>query len=401
LNGTDLSHIEFKFNYKKLEYKITVILYNSSYEFPAVVSNGFNVQLYNNEYIITGMGTCLDENIIIPSQIDGFPVVEIAKDAFKNEQQIKSVIIPGSIKTIGVSAFENCLNLQSVQIQNGTTTICSKAFAYIDAGAHIQFSDSIIEIGKDAFINDFNPNTQGIWNFMGDINNYVQIKFGNEYSAPNFNKTMYLNGSKLTEVFIDEAETISAYAFYNNQNIKIFKIGKQVQSIGMNALCGVFKTLLANGTSYYTPYNIHYEGSVNDFFKIEFAADWACGSSYILHCDTVLIEKVIIDNIEHIPAYIFNNCASIKTLSLSGAVTSIGEFAFYGCPLENVILSESVVVFGENCFNPSQHYQVETTAFVEYDGCLYLSANNNPYYLLIKKLNSSANVHENCKFSIE
>ena len=346
------------------------------------------------------MGTCLDENIIIPSQIDGLPVVEIAKDAFKGEQQIKSVIIPGSVKNIGLSAFEDCFNLQSIQIQAGTSIIGSRAFAYIHPNSHIQIPDSIIEIGVDAFINEASTNPQGMWNFIGDINKYVQIKFGNQYAVPNANGIMYLNGSKLTEVFIDEAELITDYAFYNNQTIKTFKIGKQVKSIGSYSIPGVFKTTLPNGTSYFTTYNIYYEGTVNEFFEVNFTENWAFGSGYMLYCDNVLIENVEINHVETIPDYVFYNCVSVKTVSLTGLVESIGSYAFYGCPLEQVTLSNSIISFGEACFSPSQHYQNEITSFIEYDGCLYLSVNDNPYYLLVQKLSSSATVHIDCKFSI-
>ena len=57
-----------------------------------------------------------DASVTVPEMIDGIPVVAIGRAAFKNVATLTSVVLPGSVGTIGVSAFENCWNLRDVTI---------------------------------------------------------------------------------------------------------------------------------------------------------------------------------------------------------------------------------------------------------------------------------------------
>ena len=57
-----------------------------------------------------------DASVTVPEKIDGIPVVAIGRAAFKNVATLTSVVLPGSVGTIGVSAFENCWNLRDVTI---------------------------------------------------------------------------------------------------------------------------------------------------------------------------------------------------------------------------------------------------------------------------------------------
>lgn len=107
-------------------------------------------------------------------------VMEIEEDAFYNENALKSVIIPDSVKTIGENAFHACYGLESVTIGDGVTTIgigvfssCTKLeefngkfaadngrclikdntiIAYANAsGTAYTIPDSVTTIGIDAF----------------------------------------------------------------------------------------------------------------------------------------------------------------------------------------------------------------------------------------------------------
>ena len=76
-------------------------------------------------------------------------VTSIGDEAFMNTD-IKSIIIPGSIKKIGVRAFANTKNLEEVTISNGVKEIGDEAFT----GAHIGnlvIPDSVISVGRAAF----------------------------------------------------------------------------------------------------------------------------------------------------------------------------------------------------------------------------------------------------------
>lgn len=396
-----LSHIKFDFIYNKIPYEITVTPSSSDYEFPEVAAESLSTKLENGYYTILGIGQCPDVNLRIPSQINGIAVKYIADEAFKNITQIESVFIPGSIISIGNSAFESCTNLKSVVIETGVETIGEYAFAHINPYSDIQFTDSITSIGKDAFLDNSGYTTKGIWNFVGDINKYVQIQFGEGESTPNKNRDMYHNGEKLTKVVIDTATSIAANAFHNLSSPKEYHIGKQVTAIGNNAIAGFEFQVLANGISSFKPYSVYYEGSIDEFLNIQFDGCWAVGSGYLLYCENKLVDQIIIKNRTSIPAGAFANCASLKSVDIRYGVTEIGDWAFYACPLEFVDLPTSIITFGKYSFSNDSLYTTDNTVFVEENGCTYLGVGYNPYYLLVDKESSESEVHQDCLYFIK
>lgn len=96
----------------------------------ALTSGDYEYTLANSEVTITKY-TGSDANVVIPSTISGCRVVAIYNNAFSTnttKQQLTSVVIPDTVKTIGNSAFINCGNLTSVVIPDSVTSIGSKAF---------------------------------------------------------------------------------------------------------------------------------------------------------------------------------------------------------------------------------------------------------------------------------
>ncbi len=63
------------------------------------------------------------ENLEIPEKIDGKVVTAISRDAFANNQVIKSLKVPDTVKTIDYGAFCSCNNLESVVLGDGVETL--------------------------------------------------------------------------------------------------------------------------------------------------------------------------------------------------------------------------------------------------------------------------------------
>lgn len=138
----------------------------------------YSLKADNSGYIVSGIGTCTDTEIVIPPVYNGLPVVSLAGSAFKNNTNITSVIIPDSVTGAGVGQdvfsgctsltsatigngvtfmgwgmFNGCRNLTNVTIGSNVTTIGNGAFNSCKSLTNITIPDSVTTIGSAAFYN--------------------------------------------------------------------------------------------------------------------------------------------------------------------------------------------------------------------------------------------------------
>ena len=88
---------------------------------------------------------------IIPETYKGMKVTSIENYAFREYKGLKSVIIPNTVTSIGVSAFSGCEALSSVTIGNGVLSIGKYAFRNCIGLKSVIIPDSVSSIGKQAF----------------------------------------------------------------------------------------------------------------------------------------------------------------------------------------------------------------------------------------------------------
>lgn len=118
---------------------------------PVTVSAGDSDFLYS-EY---GDGLCLDkyiglktvQEITVPSEIDGMPVIRVEERAFENLPMVHEIVLPDTVTEVGWCTFSNCPNLESI-VFNGPVTLwdfftdrCGKlhSITFNDSGAFVQF----------------------------------------------------------------------------------------------------------------------------------------------------------------------------------------------------------------------------------------------------------------------
>lgn len=102
----------------------------SIYDTP-IDSQGLEFEINDDgkSYSVIGIGTCKDNEIIIPSVHDNLPVTGIGFWAFRGCTSISSITIPDSITIIDENAFNGCTSLTSVSIPNSVTIIKIGAFS--------------------------------------------------------------------------------------------------------------------------------------------------------------------------------------------------------------------------------------------------------------------------------
>lgn len=149
----------------------------------------FKYEIIDCEVIITGIKDKTTTNILIPSEINGYPVVWIGSGAFYGSTSIKTVSIPNSVIAIYESAFYNCSALKSVTIPKSIKYISQTAFGFCHSLEYI----NCIKLNKCAIIN----------NVFLFYNEYLyKIKYQIDYDyicdtnlglTPVIDNTMYFN----------------------------------------------------------------------------------------------------------------------------------------------------------------------------------------------------------------
>ena len=194
----------------------------------------------------------------------GDSVTSISDFAFYDCHSLTSVVIPDSVTSIGSSAFVSCnnklyttennlqyikangnpyfmlytttnKNLSTYTINNTTKLIGGSAFSGCSRLTSIEIPDSVTSISEYAFSS---CNSLTSVNYLGTIDEWVQIKFANSTSSNNplfYAKNLYINGELVTEVELTTTTKISNYAFSGCTSLTSVVIGDSVTSIGADA----------------------------------------------------------------------------------------------------------------------------------------------------------------------
>lgn len=91
------------------------------------------------------------ENVIIPDELDGKPIVMIDEEVFCECEHIVSVKISENVTEIGEGAFSWCKSLVSANIPRGVTEIKSDIFFNCESLTGITIPISVTKICSNAF----------------------------------------------------------------------------------------------------------------------------------------------------------------------------------------------------------------------------------------------------------
>lgn len=104
----------------------------------------------SGELTVTGCDDGVTD-VTIPAVVEGMPVVEIDKYAFKDSDTLRSMVLPSSVTEIGEGAFTGCYNLQSVVLPENLDSFNYFLFQYCGSLTSVTIPDSVNSIGYGAF----------------------------------------------------------------------------------------------------------------------------------------------------------------------------------------------------------------------------------------------------------
>ena len=323
------------------------------------------------------------ETIQVPETYKGYPVTSIKQ--IKNLQKTKtvvlpatlkeigasafygssitSIVIPNSVETVGISAFENCTKLTEVTISNKLTSIPSAMFRSCFSLKTIEFPNSVTSIGSSAFSNCYDLES---------------IKFSPTLTT--IAADAFSSCTSLTSVELPASlTTIGSNAFDKCYSlIEICNNSSRVRpSAGSesNGKVAAYAKHVYSGsqTSHLTTTqdgNVFYDDGTQVLFvkhygnatELNLPADHN-GKEYVLYdyafYGNSTIEEVTIPvKVTEIGQSAFYNCSALTKVTIGDGVKTINREAFYSCKkLKHVEFGKNIVTIGRNAFFECQRLE--------------------------------------------
>lgn len=114
-------------------------------------AGGIYYDVYETYAVIKGFGDNLPADCIIEKNTLNVPILRIEDKAFENCETLKSLTMPDTITEIGMSAFNGCVNLESVDFSKNLIEIDSGAFRNCESLREIDLPDYLTDIYMSAF----------------------------------------------------------------------------------------------------------------------------------------------------------------------------------------------------------------------------------------------------------
>ena len=271
--------------------------------------------------------TGLTGNIVIPKDIKGYPVTEIAQKAFYKKSSLRSIRIEAEVP-IWEKAFEGCDNLKTAQLI-GVTSIGDGAFYSCDSLESVT-ACNLQSIGSQAFSDCKNLSSINI------SNNDVQLAIGDGAFLGCYNvKTIVLdqNVQYLSNTDIFSGVTKVQELTLKNYNSEAFEDSTDK---GLEDLfCGAKQTELVKLTI-----------KDIDAFPASFCEDLK------------MLQSVTLGGLktDTIPNSAFSGCEKLTELNIDmeedAAITTVGDYAFFKTAISSfdgsAFVSVGKYAFAEN-----------------------------------------------------
>lgn len=316
------------------------------------------------------------KTIILP---DG--LWSIGRDAFRNCTKLESITIPDSVREIRMHAFKDCTSLKTIDFGSGVEQIGHRAFDGCTALKSITLPGSGETVEDEAFRNctamtsaTLEPGVKSInANVFRNCKKLTSIKIGDgieHIGESAFRNTGWWDAQPNGVLYIDHCligykesypqnvvirdgtKMIADYALWGCINMTSVTIPDSVEYIGKAAF-GTCRGL----TSLTIPYGVKSIGQ-GAFGRVENVKTIVIpdsvtfmGVAAFQSC-TALESFTLPNHLERIEQRTFSGCSALKTIVIPDSVTEICENAFSDCTsLTSITIPETMTKIYEEAFS--------------------------------------------------
>lgn len=256
------------------------------------------------------------ESFIVPDS-----VFELRTSAFQNCVNLKSVQLSVSLAAIGASAFQGCSALTSIDIPESVATIGDEAFMDCTALKRVKMGGQLSAVGKSVFKGCTALNRSETL----DMEAWCKIAFTDEYSNPlSCAHHLWVDDEEIIEVVIpDTVSHLNSFALCNAVALASVTFPAGLKSVGASAFkgCNNLKRLDVSD----------FEAWLQIDFADQYANPVARGCRVYLNGQEVAAELEIPNTVTKIGKYAFMGCSWLQGITIPASVREIGENAFSTC----------------------------------------------------------------------
>ena len=306
-------------------------------------------------------------DLVLPDEIDGRTLREIGGSAFTQFKKLISVTIPGTVRIIGNNAFYACSALREIHLQEGLRKIDYRAFQGCTSLEKVEIPEGVTEIGEFAF--DYCPELKLITiprsvknigfgalgaqdQFGKDKNRNIKARVYKGSYAEEFCSRYRIRYEYFKELEVS-TEDAGEFIFCEAENDRIFEYMEILFERNPN------RTVL--------DYRLDAEGNAvirNELYSVE-------GGNTVTAA-VIIPEMIDGHQVTEIGDNAFSSWPELTYVSLPDSIVrignrafggrmvnirmpaglkEIGEFAFFGLPLDKLELPDGLESIGKNAFS--------------------------------------------------